>query len=436
MDFNLSEQIAMNVADAGVCEKKIAFSVDADGLAKTAGAVLRDLAASVTLPGFRKGKAPAAMLNKRYAKEIDDEIRRSVYQAGFQKLEAEKLDIVTWGRPEDGEYDRAKGFSFTITVGVAPEFELGEYTGIKVSVPAAAVDPKVVEERLAGYRKMYADFVDADTPAQAEDMLKVAYESDFQIPENASPAVERMVKSDNNYIWLAEPESIPGSIKGLTGVNAGEKREFTAEYPADFRIAELAGKKVKYTVTVNAVQRRRELDDAALAEKLKISGIDELKSDIEKMVRREADAKRTAEIREAVYAKLDAATPQFDLPAGLVESEIAGELRNLAERTVKNDADAEKFKAELEQHRAEADKAARERLRRMFIFRKIAAKESITVDEAQVSARLEAMAAYYGKKASELRKIMESNGGLDTMRLEMLDEKVWGFLADKAEVSE
>ena len=436
MDFNLSEQIAMNVADAGVCEKKIAFSVDADGLAKTAGAVLRDLAASVTLPGFRKGKAPAAMLNKRYAREIDDEIRRSVYQAGFQKLEAEKLDIVTWGRPEDGEYDRAKGFSFTITVGVAPEFELGEYTGIKVSVPAAAVDPKVVEERLAGYRKMYADFVDADTPAQAEDMLKVAYESDFQIPENASPAVERMVKSDNNYIWLAEPESIPGSIKGLTGVNAGEKREFTAEYPADFRIAELAGKKVKYTVTVNAVQRRRELDDAALAEKLKISGIDELKSDIEKMVRREADAKRTAEIREAVYAKLDAATPQFDLPAGLVESEIAGELRNLAERTVKNDADAEKFKAELEQHRAEADKAARERLRRMFIFRKIAAKESITVDEAQVSARLEAMAAYYGKKASELRKIMESNGGLDTMRLEMLDEKVWGFLADKAEVSE
>ena len=436
MDFNLSEQIAMNVADAGACEKKIAFSVDADGLAKTAGAVLRDLAASVTLPGFRKGKAPAAMLNKRYAKEIDDEIRRSVYQAGFQKLEAEKLDIVTWGRPEDGEYDRAKGFSFTITVGVAPEFELGEYTGIKVSVPAAAVDPKVVEERLAGYRKMYADFVDADTPAQAEDMLKVAYESDFQIPENASPAVERMVKSDNNYIWLAEPESIPGSIKGLTGVNAGEKREFTAEYPADFRIAELAGKKVKYTVTVNAVQRRRELDDAALAEKLKISGIDELKSDIEKMVRREADAKRTAEIREAVYAKLDAATPQFDLPAGLVESEIAGELRNLAERTVKNDADAEKFKAELEQHRAEADKAARERLRRMFIFRKIAAKESITVDEAQVSARLEAMAAYYGKKASELRKIMESNGGLDTMRLEMLDEKVWGFLADKAEVSE
>ena len=436
MDFNLSEQIEMNVADAGVCEKKIAFSVNADGLAKTAGLVLRDLAASVTLPGFRKGKAPVAMLNKRYAREIDDEIRRSVYQAGFQKLEAEKLDIVTWGRPEDGEYDRAKGFSFTITVGVAPEFEPGEYTGIKVSVPAAAVDPKVVEERLAGYRKMYADFVDADTPAQAEDMLKVAYESDFQIPENASPAVERMVKSDNNYIWLAEPESIPGSIKGLTGVNAGEKREFTAEYPADFRIAELAGKSVKYIVTVNAVQRRRELDDAALAEKLKISGIDELKADIEKMVRRDADAKRDAEIREAVYAKLDAATPQFDLPAGLVESEIAGELRNLAERTVKNDADAEKFKAELEQHRAEADKAARERLRRMFIFRKIAAKESITVDEAQVAARLEAMAAYYGKKASELRKIMEGNGGLDTMRLEMLDEKVWRFLADKAEVSE
>ena len=103
---------------------------------------------------------------------------------------------------------------------------------------------------------------------------------------------------------------------------------------------------------------------------------------------------------------------------------------------IKNDADAEKFKAELEQHRAEADKAARERLRRMFIFRKIAAKESITVDEAQVAARLEAMAAYYGKKASELRKIMEGNGGLDTMRLEMLDEKVWRFLADKAEVSE
>lgn len=436
MELDLAKQLEMTITDNGVCEKKITFSVNAEGIDSICKSVVADLANSVNIPGFRRGKAPAGMLMKRFEKEINDEIRRYAYQAAFQRLDSEKLDIVTWGRPEDGEFDRAKGLDFSLTVGIAPEFEIGTYTGIQVNVPAAKADDKVVDERLAQYRKMYAEFVDADTPAQAEDMLKVAYESDFELAEDAAPALVRMVKSDNNYIWLAEPESIPGSIAAMTGVNAGEKREFTAVFPEDFRIAELAGKSVKYNVTVNAIQRRKELDDAALAAKLNIESIDLLRADIAKMVQDEADNKRKGEIREAIYAKLDEQVAQFEFPASLVEGETNNELRMIAERIVKDEAGAEKFKEEMDTHKAEAEKAALKSLRRMFILRKIAEKEELTVDEKLVEARIEAMAAYYGKKAKELRQLMERNGAIDSMRLDMLNEKVMDFLAEKAEISE
>ena len=200
--------------------------------------------------------------------------------------------------------------------------------------------------------------------------------------------------------------------------------------------AALAGKSVKYNVTVNAIQRRKELDDAALAAKLNIASIDELRNDISKMVQDEADNKRKAEIREAIYAKLDEQIAQFDFPASLVEGETNNELRAIAEKTVKDEAGAEKFKEEMEAHKAEAEKAALKNLRRMFILRAIAAKEELTVDEKLLEARIEAMAAYYGKKAKELRQLMERNGAIDSMRLDMLNEKVMDFLAEKAEVAE
>lgn len=431
----LAEKMTMTVGDAGACEKKIEFSVARDVLAKEADRTVSELAQMVVIPGFRRGKAPAGMIRKRYAEELKGELKRKIFQAAFERLGNEKFDIVTYDRPEEAkDLSFDEDFAFTLSVGVAPEFEMPAYTGIEVSVPAVEVGDKEVEERLNYYREMYAAYADADTPAEPGDMLKVSYTSDFELPADASQALRRAVESDSNYLWLAEPESIPGSIRALTGAEAGKEYELKAVYPEDFHQKELAGKTVNFKVKVEGVQRRKLLDDAELCAKLQVGSIDEIKTRLSEVAKHEAEDARKGQVREAVYAKLDAAVPAFELPAKLVESETANELRQTANRTVKTEEDAEAFKEKLEEHRSEAEKAARAKLRRQFIFRKIAEAEEIKVGQDEVDNQIALLSRYYGRKEKEMRQLLESNGGADDIAGDMLNAKVWDFIADKAAV--
>ena len=219
-------------------------------------------------------------------------------------------------------------------------------------------------------------------------------------------------------------------MAALTGAEAGKEYTFDSVYPADYRDAALAGKTVKYTVKVVNVQRRKELTDDELAAKLRLDSIDKLREMLKGGMQAEAEGKRREAVREAVYEKISAAVGEFELPAGLLEAETTEALQRKAQEIVKNEADAEEFKKNMEDHRAEAKVEASAKLRRELVFRKIAKLENISVSAAEVDREIEMMSRYYRKKPAELRSIMEKNGAIDALQSEILNNKVWNFVAD------
>ncbi|MDD3886179.1 MAG: trigger factor [Victivallaceae bacterium] len=430
MANKLIDSIKLEVRDAQPCRKAFDFTIPADAVKSEAAAVLSEFAGMVAVPGFRQGKAPAGIVKTKFAAELKEELHRRIMTTSYDLLLKDKtVDLLTCDIENEPEMAEGADFKFTLAGDIAPEFELGDYNSIKVETKLDEVTDKQLDERLDFFRKMYGAYAVADTPAEAEDMLKVSYVSDFKPAEDASASLKRQGEAKDTFVWLCEPESIPGCIKALTGATKGAECKFEAQYPADYRESELAGKKVNYTVTVEEIQRRKPLDDAELVEKARVKSIDEFKDMLRKSMIAEKEQKRRMEAVEAVWAALDKQVKAFELPPRVLAAEIQKELTTLAQ-SVRSAEEADKFKAELESKKAEAEKTARAALRKTFILRKIAQAEKIAVEQAEIEAQITVMSQQYGYPVKELRDMLEKNGQLDSLQLEILNGKVLEKLAE------
>ncbi len=433
MAKNLNDSIQMEVKDAGVCTREFTFSVSADTAKSESAKVLNNIAGMVQLPGFRAGKAPLGMVSKKYAAEIVEELRSRYLSAAVSKIESDDShDLLSLRINKMDEIKVNEACEFVFEAVVSPEFDLGDYSAIKLDIPVDAVTEDAVKERLDLYRNMYGTYADADTPAQKEDMLKVDYKGDFEVAEDAPASLKRQIEAADSFMWLNEPENIPGCIAALTGAEIGKEYTFAANYPADYREEALAGKSVNYTVKVNAIQRRKALTDEELIARTNSESMEKLTDNIRKSLEGDAEQKRRQDAVEAYYKKLDESIAQFDLPALLVDSEIQKALERLARETVKDEADAEKFKAELDNHRKAVEGDARAAVRRQLILRKAAIAEKVEVSDNELDFQLNMMSRYYGFNAKEMRTTLEKNGGIDELRSDLINGKVLEKLATAA----
>ena len=425
MAKNLTESIVMEKQNAQPCSLEVAFTVPQETVKAETARVLNYIGGVAQLPGFRPGRAPAALIRSKYAAEIDEELRNRFFAAAFDKISRdESIDLLNANFKELPDFKTGEECKFTFELTVAPEIEVGDYNHIKVDVPLDAVTDEEIEKRLDMFRSMYGGYAEVDGPAQADDMLKVSYTSDFELPEGASAVLRRQVTAEDTFIWLSEPEMIPGVIAALTGAEKGGEYHFAAAYPADYREAALAGKTVNYTVKVAAIQRRAKLSDEELVAKSGAESIEAFRQTIRQSCEMEHAARRREAAGEAVCKRLLETAGDFELPKPLLESEIQSELQRMARETVKSEEDAEKFMAGLDEHRKTAETAAAAKLRRTLVLRKIARLEKIAVESGELEAQMNSMSRHYGCTTKQLREIMEKNGAMEELKLDMANAKV------------
>lgn len=430
------KELKMNVRESSETTKVFEFTASESEMKSVTKSVAAQLSNYVSIPGFRKGKAPVGMIVKRHESDVKNEALRSLIAVAFDQLEADKsLDILncTLAEPPQ-EFDLNKEFTFALKAILAPSFELPAYKEFKCDVPAIEISDDQVEERITYYRAMYGNYAEVEGPAAAEDMLKVSYTSDFELAEDAPAGLERLVKSDDNFLWLNEPEFIPGVVAALTGAEIGKEYSFTANFPEDWRDAELAGKAVNYIIKVAGIQRREPVTEEELCEKMQSGSVEELKNFFRENAKREAEVTRRGEIVEQAYNSIDSQIPAFELPAEVLEQEVEKELRGMINQSVKSEEEAEAFRADMDTHRAAAKEVAEPRLRKMLILRKIALIEDIDVTDAELNAQISMMARYYGYKEDEFRKLIERNGSIEDLRNDILSNKVLDSLATYADV--
>ena len=422
MAKSINDAIKMEITAPAECVKEFNFTVPADAVKSESTKVLNYIASMVQIPGFRSGKAPIGMVKSKYADSVEEELRNRIVSGAVAKIEDEKdVEILTlnFKSAPDFTLDGSADITFTFEANVMPEIAVGDYKAIKVDVALDAVEESAIDERLDG-------------PAVADDMLKASYTSDFVPAEDATAAVKRQAAAEDTFLWLSEPETIPGLIAALTGAEKGKEYTFAATYAADYREEALAGKTVNYTVKVSAIQRRTKLTDAELVEKFQGESIEKMRELIRKAMEQDNQMKRRNDAAEAVCAKLDETVPAFAFPPALLDNEVQKELQKIAREVVKTEEDGEKFKAELDTHKEKATEAAKKELRRNLILREIAKAENITVEASEIDAQIEGMSRQYGYNAKELRSMMEKNGAMDEFQLNIANAKVLEKLVDSA----
>ncbi len=423
--------------------KSLVVTLDPSEVDSEHAAVLGEFTKLARLPGFRPGKAPAAMVVKRFAKEIADEFKQKVVTKAYREgLEQQKLDVLSVVKVDEGTIVPGGPAAITVTVDVRPEFTLPDYVGLPTKVESTAATDAEVEAVIEGLRGERADFKVAERPAQKGDFVKLAYEGSVEGRPIAELAPDQPLYAKVPQTWEevegAQEGIIPGLGRALAGVKAGDRKDVTVAFPADFAAAPaLAGRTAVYAVEVQEVRERvlPPLD----AEFFKAQQVDDL-AGLQAQVRtnlrlRKEQQNRAAQRSQITQALADRAG--FEPPQSLVESETQSVLRQFIEENMRRGVPAEQFERDKQSLHEGARKAAASRVKVQFILAKIAEAEKIEVGERDFDLFIRREAARTGQSPDKVAKQLgKDRDALRAAQQSIIFDKAVDFLVAKATVSE
>jgi len=420
------------VEEVGTLKKKLSIEVAPDAVTRELDRALADVAKKASIPGFRPGKAPKAIVEKHYGGEVRaDVLQRLVSEAYLRAMEENKLNPVDIPAI-DNVSDLVKGspLSFTATVEVRPQIALGTYEGIEVKESAITVSDGELNETIDRLREMYAQLeVVEGRPVQKGDSLII----DFEGFHDSKPI--EGAKASDYLLELGSNSLIPGFEEQLVGMNKGETREIKVTFPKDYNNEGLAGKDASFTVTLKEIKKKvlPELNDEFAKDIGNDKSLDELKAGIKQDIEIRKRNEQASAQRESILSTLvDSHT--FDLPEGMVDRELLSMARSHATRLARKGVDMKSF--DIAKFREENKALAEKRVKGLLLLDEIAEKEKIDVSPQEISSALAVMAKSSGQTVDAIKKYYESqDGGLENLRGSLIQEKALGLLLSKAKKS-
>src|SRR5436190_2269087 len=232
-----------------------------DEVSKEWDTIANSFARFAKIPGYRPGKAPRAVIDKRFRKEIQDELTKKLVSKSYHEaVQQEQLRVASLTNIEDIQFGEDKSMRFRATVVTAPEFELPDYKNIPVELPDTKVSYAEVEEALERLREQTADFVDVpERGLQMGDFAVLDFEGSVDskpISEIAPQASKNLQGGKKFWLHLASENFLPKFCEQLVEQNTGETRLAIVEFPADFPVKELGGKKADYAITLREIKEK------------------------------------------------------------------------------------------------------------------------------------------------------------------------------------
>lgn len=422
------------------CLATVRVEIPADKVAAERQKIAKNYAKQAKLPGYRPGKIPASVIEKRFKKNIDEEFEnRIVGEAIREAREQEELDIISVSKVEAKEYNVDGTFSFLAELTLTPQFDLPDYMNIPIKVPKVEVTPEDVDKGLEQVRQEYASYEDiTDRGAEMGDYIVVDYKGQVDgtpIGEVAPEAPAQVAIAEAKWFKMEEETFIPGFCAGLVGAKFEDVREVTVTMPGEFPHQELANREITYTVEVKGLKTQvlPELDDD-LAEKIKPdTTMDELRelmeADLLKQRGNQVANATTQQIINHINQGLE-----FELPKDMVLREAQGRINEIVRQNAQRGLDDESIAEHQEEIVNSATTDAHMSVKNTFILEQIAKKEEITVDNDELRAHVEGMAENYGMPFEKLAKQLEKEGGVQRIHHQMLMSKTLDFLKSNASV--
>ena len=361
-----------------------------------------------SIPGFRKGKAPLAMLEKMYGAGIFyEDAANEVIDASYPKAaEESKEEIVSTPEIKVTQIEKGKAFIYEATVALKPEVTLGEYKGVEVKKAEAVVTDEDVENELTAARKKNGRLIDVEDGA-IEDGDNTIIDSTGYIDDKTFDG-----GAGTDYpLVIGSHSFIEGFEDQLIGKKKGETCDVNVTFPAEYHADELAGKPAKFVVTIKEVKRNElpELNDEFASEVSDFDTLDEYKADIRKKLQEKKEQDAKVENENNVIEKV-VENAQMELPQPMVDTQAREMVENYARRLQSqglNINDYMKYTGMtpeklMEQMRPEAEKRIKTRL----VLEKVVEVENVEVSDEKLDEQINEIAASYKLEGAKLKEMM------------------------------
>ncbi|MDP2872154.1 MAG: trigger factor [Bacillota bacterium] len=428
--------------DLSYPEKHVALlsiDVETDRIAEVRERVYRRLVRKYSIPGFRKGKAPQAILERYVGPEaFDQEVLDELLPAAYQEaLGQASVQPVTPPQVEVTQWQRGEPLLFKATVTTKPEVALGQYTGLEVRRDAADVTDEAVQADLSIIQRRLAELVDAPAGAPlAHGSVAVV---DFAATVDGSPLEGG---SAQDYpLEIGSGQFVPGFEEQLAGAKVGDERELAITFPADYE-ASLAGKEALFKVTVKGhrVRNLPELDDefarkAAPLLGLEVDeegfGLERLRAEIRRRLEAGAENRVRADYERRVVDAV-MGNSQLEVPEVMIANRAAALRRGFVETLERRKLTLQEYMTAGGQTEVDLESGFRLRaegeLRRELVMEAIARKEGISAGEQEVDERITTMARLYGQDPARLRAALEQGDRRSDIAAEIVARKTIDYL--------
>jgi len=435
--------VNIETQDISDTRKTLVASFEADEISAEHKAIVAEFTKLAKMPGFRPGKAPAAMVQKRYAKEIKEEFRKKVMTKAYQSsIEDSKLEVLNVVDVQEGDIEPDAPASITVTVDIQPEFELPDYEGIATTIEPTEASDEEVDKVIENMRAERADFKAVERESGKSDYVKLAYEGTVGGQPILELAPDKQIYGKVPQTWEeVEGENeglIPGLGKQLTGMKAGDKKDVEIEFPADFSGVEaLAGKKAVYAIEILEVRERvlPEIDEEFLKAN-QADDLDGLKTNVRNHIKMQKEGRNRSEQRRQVTDALIEKV-SFHAPESLVENETQSVLRQFIDQNMRQGVTQEQLESDKEALYANARKAGETRVTSQLILAKIAEKEAIKVEEADMNQFIYQQAMRSGQDPNKfVKELAKDRDQLRSIQQSILLDKTLDLVVSKATVTE
>jgi len=423
------------VEDSGTLKKKITITVPHERIEAKYDEMYGEIGQSAQVPGFRIGRAPRRLIEKRFGKEVSSDVRNSLIGEALGEVD-EKSDLKTIGEPElnldEIQLPDEGDMTFSFEVEVQPEFELPELTGMEVKKPKIEIDDTRIDEYLEEMQGARARYIETDEPAAEGDLLAAG----ATIRGEGLETVER----PGLTLRVA-----PGQIEGLplvdlgeqlAGKKAGDTLELAITAPESHPNEDWRGKELKITLHISQVRRREvpEINDE-FASSWGLDSMQELRELVRERLAGRVEAEVLRSMREQVAENLLDKT-SLDLPEGVAKRHAAGVLRRQYIEMLQMGIPRERIDERITELQTAAAEQAERELKLQFILGRIAEEKSLAVTEGEVNARIAQMAAMYNRRPERLRQELAADGSLAQVESSLLDDKAVQWILDQAKIVE
>lgn len=411
------------------CKRTLEITVPVEEVEEVRQRVLGELSAKTVIRGFRPGKAPKSVIQSRFGDEVRREVLDQLLDKAFRaKVTELDLDVVSDPSVKELHFEEGEPLRFTAEFEVRPAFDLQSYEGLEVPYREPSVSEDDVNERIEAMRMRRAELVNVDPrPVEDGDFAVIALKSTSPV------GTEEPIEQDEMNLEVAGEYTLPEFTENVRGMQPGETREFDVTYPEDYSGTNLAGRTVRFEVTLKGIRKRElpELNDEFAQDLGDYKGLDDLREAVRGSILAERQYVAREEAKSAI-GRILGTSYSFPVPEAFIQRQVETQVRRQIAQLAEYGADMENLQLDWKKVIEDEREPATQVVRAGLVLDRIATAESIEVTAREVDHEIEHAARRERVAPAALRERLEKEGGLVRIAHQIRSEKTLNLLFDKA----